>query len=220
LWFLKPMVQLNELTAKLRWRANWQSHTFRKKALIGMIGLVLVFSFLPFFFQIIEKRPGVQLDDWVLNRLPARDISVVIFIFIWSAALLAFIRVYQQPDIFVLMAWSYLLLTVIRMITLSLVALNPPKNLLVLKDPLSNLFYGNIFITKDLFFSGHTSTIFMIYFCLQKKSDRIFSLIASIVVAFLLLVQHVHYTVDVLAAPFFAYGCVWMAKKIVGSNKR
>ena len=212
------MVHLNELTAKQRWRSNWQYPAFRKKTVIGIIGLVLVFSFLPFFFQIIEKRPGVQLNDWVLNRLPALDISLVIFIFIWSAALLAFIRVYQQPDIFVLMAWSYLLLTVIRMITLSLVALNPPKYLLELKDPLSNLFYGNTFITKDLFFSGHTSTIFMIYLCLQKKSDRVFSLLASLVVAFLLLVQHVHYTVDVVAAPFFAYGCVWLAKKIVGSS--
>ncbi|HEX3079850.1 MAG TPA: phosphatase PAP2-related protein, partial [Puia sp.] len=60
-------------------------------------------------------------------------------------------------------------------------------------------------ITHDLFFSGHTTTVFLIFLCLKKKRDRIYALIASILLGIFLLGQHVHYTIDVLAAPIFTY---------------
>jgi len=70
---------------------------------------------------------------------------------------------------------------------------------------LSNHFYGGKFLTKDLFFSGHTSIQFLSFLCLQKKSDKVLALISTILVASLVLVQHVHYTIDVLAAPLFTW---------------
>ncbi|HEX3386290.1 MAG TPA: phosphatase PAP2-related protein, partial [Mucilaginibacter sp.] len=60
---------------------------------------------------------------------------------------------------------------------------------------------------KDLFFSGHTSTMVLIYLCLQKRTDKLIALIAAFAVACLLLVQHIHYTIDVLAAPVVVYPC-------------
>ena len=65
--------------------------------------------------------------------------------------------------------------------------------------------YGAHYITHDLFFSGHTTTVFLVFLCLKKKWDRIYVLTASIVLGMLLLAQHVHYTIDVLAAPVFTY---------------
>lgn len=91
------------------------------------------------------------------------------------------------------------------MLTITLVPLAAPAGLVELVDPLTGVFYGHTVITKDLFYSGHTSSILMMYFCLPKKSDRMLALIATIIVGCLLLVQHVHYTIDVLAAPIFVY---------------
>jgi hypothetical protein len=87
------------------------------------------------------------------------------------------------------------------------VVLDPPVGMVNLVDPLSSVFSGNAVITKDLFFSGHTTTMVLIFLCLEKRTDKRIALIAAFAVACLLLVQHIHYTIDVLAAPVVVYPC-------------
>jgi len=102
-----------------------------------------------------------------------------------------------------------------RVTTISLIPLEPPIGHIPLIDPLTSITYGgsNIHITKDLFFSGHTSNLFMFFLCLQKKRDKQFALLATIIVGFLVLVQHVHYSVDVAGAFLFTYPVVlWLRR--------
>jgi hypothetical protein len=204
-----------ESTFVEKWRIAWQSPSYRKNLLLGLLGLVILFSLFPLFFQSIEKRHGILLHDWVLARIPARDVSLPILILIWATAALMLIRCIQRPDIFLTILWSYFLLCISRVITISLVPLEPPFGLLALNDRLANAFYGPTFITRDLFYSGHTASVFLMYLCLRKKTDRWFTLLSAIIVAVLLLVQHVHYTVDVIAAPFFTYAMYLIALRIV-----
>jgi hypothetical protein len=98
------------------------------------------------------------------------------------------------------------------MATISFVALNPPIGLIPLADPLTGIFYGEASITKDLFFSGHIATLTLIFLCLDKKSDKMIGLGAIVTVACLLLVQHIHYSVDILASPIITYVCFRLAK--------
>ncbi len=90
-------------------------------------------------------------------------------------------------------------------------------HLIPLRDPISNLFYGskNTYITKDLFFSGHTSTLCLIFLCLTKKEDKCKALVATFAVGIMVLLQHVHYSMDVLAAPPLTYLVYLIAKRIV-----
>ncbi|MBS1946375.1 MAG: hypothetical protein JST47_01275 [Bacteroidetes bacterium] len=209
------MAQKSEQGFRNKWQAAWSFRSFRLQTILGSIALAATFSFFPSFFNYIEKRNGPVLNDWLLSRIEPHDVSVLIFLFVWALALFLLVRMVQQPGIFIVMLWAYMLLSIMRIATISLFALNAPKGLLVMIDPLSNVFYGRTFITKDLFYSGHTSTAFLMFFCLRKKTDKIFAFIASIMIGILLLVQHVHYTIDVLAAPFFAFVCYICAKKII-----
>jgi PAP2 superfamily C-terminal len=198
------------------WSEAWTSYGFRRKAIAAGILFIAMMVSLPHFFSIIEARQGIVLNDWVLQRIPARDFSITIFIFLWSTSLLVIIRCIQQPAIFLLTIYVIIAITITRIITISLFPLDPPPGLIHIKDPLTSLSYGGsqVFMTKDLFFSGHTANLFLIYLCLQKKRDKQFALLATITVGILVLVQHVHYSIDVIVAIIFTYGVVNLAKRL------
>jgi hypothetical protein len=189
----------------LKWSNAWKIPSFQWKFWIGMVILAGILSAFPGFFNAIENRNGFRFNDWLLERIPPFNVSVAVFFLIWSSCLILIIRIYKDPMMFLVILWAYNGATLVRMACIGLISLNPPAGLIPLADPITNQFYGAHYITHDLFFSGHTTTVFLIFLCLKKKTDRIYTLSASVLLGILLLVQHVHYTVDVLAAPAFTY---------------
>lgn len=200
----------------LAWKNAWRNKLFRTKTIIGSLVLLLILVSMPHFFALMERRQGIVLHDIVLEQLPAIDVSVLTFIIIWSMNFLLIYRSVQDPAVFLLGLYTLILVNLIRFATISITPLNPPPGLIPLKDPLSSLFYGGptIFITKDLFFSGHTSSQFMVFLCLKNRKDKLVALFSSMVVGLLVLVQHVHYTIDVAAAFLATYLAFVAAKKI------
>ena len=193
----------------------WRNTQFKTLTFIGIALVIAILIFCPFFFQAIEHRSGRQLTDPVLPYIPAHDVSMATFIIIWVFIGLTLFRSARNPQLFITMLYSAIFVFAIRFLTLSLIPLDPPGELIPFVDPISNLTYGHSeYITKDLFFSGHTSSMFLAYLNLQKKSEKTLALIATIVVGSLVLVQHVHYTIDVLAAPFFCYFCYRLSKRV------
>jgi hypothetical protein len=206
----------NELT----WVDTLKDDSFKVKLYIGIGLLVTVLISFPFFFQHIELREGTVLNDAVLDYLSPRDASIPIFTIIWTMTALFFVRSVQSPTLFLTFMYGFILLSVSRFVTISLVALDPPHGLIPLVDPISNSFYGKSFVTKDLFYSGHTSAQCLFFLCFRRKLDRLIALFCTIAVGFLVLVQHVHYTIDVIAAPVFTIICFYIAKKIVNSKPK
>jgi hypothetical protein len=192
---------------KENWKATWNSRHQRYQMLTGTVIVLAIVYTIPHFFAHIQKRKGDVLNDWLLARLPPHDVSVFIFALIWGMAILILIRAIYRPSIYITFCWTFIFVYIVRFVTLSLVALDPPRGMILLVDPVNSAFYRHAEITKDLFFSGHTATMVMIFLCLEKRTDKIIALVAAITVAVLLLVQHIHYTIDVLAAPFVVYAC-------------
>lgn len=198
------------------WATALESARFRNKLIAGVLLTTFILLLFPSFFAYIESRNGVVLNDWLLNQLPPTDFSIPIFIIIWSMTLLMIIRCTTQPHLFLDVIYSLILVCIARMITIYCFDLNPPEGLIVITDPLTSLTYGgkDMFITKDLFFSGHTSNMLMIALCFKKKIDRWLAFTAAISVGIMVLFQHVHYTIDVLGAFVITFVLVKLGKKL------
>ncbi|MDQ6756099.1 MAG: sphingomyelin synthase family protein [Bacteroidota bacterium] len=205
-------------SSKDNWQQYWPNKNFRYKLItaIFLIGIIIIFA--PSFFQSIEQKHGTAVNDIILNFITPHDVSIPIFLFIWSSFFLMFLTVIKHPFIFLTFAIAYIIMCALRYLTISLLPLQPPQGIIILIDPLSNTFYGGIFITKDLFFSGHTATLFLMYLCHKRNVLKYYSLIASISVGILVLVQHIHYSFDVFFAFPFAYISYKIAKYLAYKN--
>ena len=211
-------VKKTRAPGEVKWAEAWKYPSFRWKLILGVLLVSGALAYLPFFFQHIQKREGAVLYDVVLEHLPARNVSIPILTMIWTTVLIFIVRSFRSPLLFITVLYGFLILTVSRLISISLVALDPPTHLIDLVDPISNSFYGKSFITKDLFYSGHTASQWLLFLSFRRKIDKGIALFCSIAVGFLVLVQHIHYTIDVLAAPVFTTICYYIAKKIVNSK--
>jgi hypothetical protein len=198
-----------------QWKDVWEKRAFKTKAIVGIIIFIIILIMYPIFFNFIELRKGIEVYDPIINQIPPYNLSIPIFMVIWSTSILIFYRCLQDPSVFIMFLWSFIVMSLLRICTLLLLPMEPPLGLVELKDPITSIFYGNKFITKDLFFSGHTATQFLIFLTLRKKNDKTIALLSSLAVGVMVLFQHVHYTIDVLSAPLFSFLSYKIAKAFV-----
>ncbi len=197
-----------------RWVLSWQMPVFRQKLLMAVSILLCLTPVFPLFYQYIEKREGYVYHDILLQLIPAIDVSIPIFMITWGMALFTLTRVIQNPSLLLGLLYGIIVLNISRFITISLVPLNPPHGIIDIWDPITDMFYGESFVSKDLFYSGHTATQFMFFLLLEKKTDKWLALTTTILMGILVMVQHVHYTVDVIFAPPLTYLCYLLARRM------
>jgi hypothetical protein len=198
---------------QIGWREAWASTVFKKKLIVGWLLYIGVLIYLPHFFAEIQKKQGVRINDLVLANLPAVNMSWGIFTLLYMTVIFTIFRAAKSPYLFLLYLWATLFVSLSRLITNNSVPLEPPVGLVSLVDPVLLPFYGPDGITKDLFYSGHTASVFLSFLILRKRREKIAALITTVVVGIALLLQHIHYTIDVLAAPVFVYVLFVVAKK-------
>lgn len=194
------------------WREALSNKRFRIHLTVTISILILIALFIPFFFhQIIQPKPGLQLNDALLNYLTPRDWSALIFILIYASVGVTIASNLTKPYSILTGLEAYVAINLTRMVTLYLVTLEPPLGMIPLIDPLMDkVAYGGEPFAKDLFFSGHTASLFLLFLVETRRVLKVILLLATLTVASLILWQHVHYTVDVLAAPVIAWGAFKM----------
>jgi len=189
---------------------DWkQFFAIRKNVLLFVLAMgwaIALFLLFHPFFDYIQQRDGHHINDWLLSRIPSLDFNWSIFVLIYSVTLVAVVYLLYHPELFTRALLAYGIVTTMRLLMIYLFPLEPPRGMIVLKDPF--FFYvvqpKNI-ITKDLFFSGHTSTLVLFSLVMDIRWVKYVFIGCTVVLGCLILIQHVHYTYDVVLAPFFTY---------------
>jgi hypothetical protein len=190
---------------KKNWKEYFTTRSLLFEFIITSVLICIVLIYFSHFINTIEARNGVQLDDPILKLFNPADLSGFIFGIIYLSIIIGIINLVNDPSKLVFALQVYIVMIIIRIATLYLVPLNAPGKMIPLTDPLvQNIGTGQL-LTKDLFFSGHTATMFLLYLVVINKKIKVIFFSCFIIVAVAVLIQHVHYTVDVIAAPFFTY---------------
>jgi hypothetical protein len=210
---------LNFEAVKVAWKHAWTFPAFRIQAIITM---VIAFSFTIVFnkfFDFVESRQGTFLNDYILDQIPPYNVAWIVFFFLYSGIIFGLYYHMSHPKTILIMFQTYILVTLLRICSITLFPLEPPAGYLPLREPFVQLFTsGGKIISKDLFFSGHMSTILSLFFASHRKYVRTFLLFCSLMVGMMVLVQHVHYTIDVIFAIPATYVVYFFCRKYIGGR--
>lgn len=197
-----------------RWKEHFNT-PFRIVNFLATIFLLLfVLYFMSNFLQFIEMRNGFAFTDPLLDLFQPIDVTYLLFILMYGMILFTIIVQVAKPDDLLILIRAYIFLLLFRTLGMYTLPLDAPLTIIELKDPFIEFFGSGDTFTKDLFFSGHTATSFLLFLAMKNKYIKPIFLVISISMATFVLLQHVHYTVDVIAAPFFAYGSFKLSEYI------
>ncbi len=198
-------------------RNAWRDPAWRAEFAATFAILAPVLFAMTHFLDAVERRRGVTLPDPVLALFPAINLTWVTFLIIYAGIIAGLAVLVQNPRRFLLVFQGYAVMALFRMAAMYLAPLEPPPGIIELRDPFIEFFGGGKTLTRDLFFSGHTSTMFLLFLLIPGTRLRVVYACLTLLVGLCVVLQHVHYTVDVVAAPFFAYGAYSI---VVGICKR
>jgi hypothetical protein len=151
------------------------------------------------------------VEDLILSNTPVYNFE---FIFVQGAIMLSLFVValcirFKKTAPFLIKSVAFFI--IIRSMFVSLTHLGAFPTKLTLDSSMLN------FITtgNDLFFSGHTGLPFLIALIFwNHRYIRILFLISSVVFGIIVLLSHLHYSIDVFAAFFITYTIYHMSIKL------
>jgi hypothetical protein len=196
----------------------WAREVRRHKNLIAVsiIFLIIAVAFNYAAGSYVDRKNAVAVPDLILDNIPTVDLD---FIFLWGAVLIVVVGVlyplfFKVNELHIVLS-QFSLLILIRSFFITLTHLSIPVNALVYHTP---KFFSIFDFNNALFFSGHTAIPFLGFLIFRKEKIGIFFLISTVVMAITVLFMHVHYSIDVFAALFIAYGSYkigeWLFRRI------
>lgn len=152
----------------------------------------------------VTRTPSVAAPDIILDNIPPINLDYMYFygIVIVMAVLFLYPLFFKIKELHIVIA-QFSFLIMVRSFFTSLTHLALPLTALDYQVP--TLF--SIFNFKnDLFFSGHTAIPFLGFLLFPKDRIKYFFLGSSILLGVVVLLMHLHYTIDVFSAFFITYG--------------
>jgi hypothetical protein len=187
------------------WKSALADRAFRWEVMVTLPGLAVTLAFFRRFLELIERRAGVVLVDPVLAMFYPIDATVAIFLILYLSLVIAIGFLLLKPRCLMVGIQAYIVLTVLRSLGMYLTPFDPPASTIALVDPIVEYFGEGRQFTRDLFFSGHTSLLFLLFLTARQSWLSKLFLAGTISIGIGVIAQHVHYSIDVLVAPCVAY---------------
>jgi len=188
----------------MNWKEFLTDKKKQKELIISIPFLAAILIIFPQFLQFVEARQGVVFTDPILVLFNPIDLTWLTFGLIYLSIITIF-SLAKKPERLLFTLQCYGLMVFFRLIVMYLLPLEAPATLISLNDPFVQLLGTGEILTKDLFFSGHTATLFLLFLIMEKRVIKIIFIASTILVGIAVMLQHVHYVVGVAVAPFFAY---------------
>ncbi len=166
--------------------------------------------------EYVENLKGLSVGDIFLDHLPTLNLD---FMVVQGALLVTFFIVLLmiwQPKylIFTMIAFSIFVIVRAFFISLTHLGVNPHE-ITLNTERIGYSLYNFLYNSKsDFFFSGHTGAPFLmgLIFWDHRRLRTIFFGI-SFLFGVSVLLGHIHYSIDVFAAPFITYTIFVIVKK-------
>jgi hypothetical protein len=194
------------------WRSALEDKRFRIVFFISVITLALTLFFLTQFLEYAESREGFLFTDPLHGYFKAVDLTWIIFAVIYLSLAAAVVSLLPHPSTLLFALQLYTAMVLVRIGAMYLLPLEAPEGMIILQDPFVEFFGSGETLTKDLFFSGHTASILIFYLTARTKLFRMLFLTLVFLIGALVILQKVHYTIDVYAAVFFTITCYYFIK--------
>ena len=180
-----------------------------------------------------EMRPGVALPDLLLPHIPYVDWLARWNYILWLLCYIppALWIAWKDRRLFIRLVLVDAALSLLRGLMIPLTGIGPVLGpdinalhpfavqpvLLAILNPFKAI-GGNaagVYLTKDLFFSGHIATTFLLYLFSRRfgKASRVF-LALNLFTLGVVFLAHLHYTIDVIAAYAITYGLYRLSERI------
>ncbi len=189
------------------------------------IPLALTARYVTFVLMVLmalfhERVPAVPLHDSLLEHIPYSAVIDRYNYLIWLVCYIPLAALLWKKNRakFIRFLWLGALLSLLRGLTIQFFPFGPVHG----EDINAGLHYGQLlnawigiinpfsalsgdtpalYLTKDLFFSGHTSTTFLLLLFLRSERQLfLWAVAAHTVVIATVLLSHLHYTIDIVGA--------------------
>ena len=177
-----------------------------------LLALATIFQF--YASAYINRTPSNSVADLFLSILPIVNLNLLIVEGALAAIVFSVVIILAKPQylLFTLKAAAIFIATRAMFIAVTHIGIYPGQ---VNPDPTGffDQIYTGLGLEAGFFFSGHTGLpLLMALILWNKKFWRYTYIVISIVFGIAVLFAHIHYTMDVLAAPYMTYGIFKMSQ--------
>jgi len=181
---------------------------------IFLLGTSLIVNYIAGLYA--THNTSNSVSDLLLDNLPVFDLDTFFIYGPITLVVFIIVLIWREPERLPFVTKTIALFVFTRSAFITFTHLGPTPNRIPLPpdNPLRWFTFGG-----DLFFSGHTGLPFLMALIFwEEKIIRYIFLAASILFGAVVLLGHLHYSIDVFAAFFITYGIVNLAKKFFAKD--